>query len=202
VALVIIVVAKFVEGAWITILVIPCVIALLLVIHRYYERIAQEIQAGPFDVDDPRPPVLLVAVQEWNRLTDKALRLAVTLSSDVIAIHLSRLAGPQTEGDHEHMQAKWRRNVEQPAAAAGVPVPRLVILPAARRRIHEPILKFVQELEERFEARRVVVLVPEIVKRHWYQHILHAHHAWRLRRQLLLHGGSRLTIMNVPWYAD
>ena len=38
-----------------------------------------------------------------------------------------------------------------------------------------------------------------VVKRHWYQHLLHAHHAWRLRRKLLLHGGSRLTIMNVPW---
>jgi hypothetical protein len=92
--------------------------------------------------------------------------------------------------------------VEQPATAAGVPVPRLVILPAARRRIHEPILKLVEELEQRFEARRIVVLVPEIVKRHWYQHLLHAHHASRLRRKLLLHGGSHLTIMNVPWYAD
>src|SRR5690349_14398584 len=200
-ALIIIVVAKFVEGAWITILVIPCVIALLLTIHRYYRRVAGEIQAGPLEVADPRPPILLVAVQEWNRLTDKALRLAVTLSPDVIAIHLSRLAGPQA-AEHAHLQAKWRHNVEQPAEAAGVPVPRLVILPAQRRRIHEPILKFVKELEQRFGSRRVVVLVPEIVKRHWYQHLLHAHHAWRLRRQLLLHGGSRLTIMNVPWYAD
>jgi amino acid transporter len=201
VALVIIVVAKFMEGAWITILVIPCVIALLLIIHRYYQRVARAVQAGPLEVADPRPPILLVAVQEWNRLSDKALRLAVTLSPDVIAIHLSRLTGPQSE-EREHLQAKWRRDVEEPAAAAGLPVPRLVILPAPRRRIHEPILKFVNELEERFGARRIVVLVPEIVKRHWYQHLLHAHHAWRLRRQLLLHGGSRLTIMNVPWYAD
>ncbi len=201
-ALVIIVIAKFSEGAWITILVIPCVIALLLAIHRYYARVAAETQTGALDLHDTRPPILVVAVQEWNRLAEKALRLAVTLSPDVVAVHLSHLAGPEADERGEALKAQWRREVEAPAAATGVPAPRLVILPATRRAIHEPILKLVDELEQRFGTRRVVVLVPEIVKRHWYQHILHAHQAWQLRRQLLLHGGSRLTIMNVPWYVD
>jgi hypothetical protein len=201
-ALAIIVIAKFTEGAWITILVIPCVIALLFTIHRYYARLETETHGGPLALRDTRPPILLVAVQEWNRLADKALRLAVTLSPDVIAIHLTELAGPQAEEHGEFLQAQWRRDVEGPAEAAGVSPPRLVILPAARRAIHEPILKFVADLEQKFGTRRVVVMVPEVVKRHWYQHVLHAHHAWQLRRQLLLHGGSRLTIMNVPWYAD
>jgi amino acid transporter len=201
-AFVIIIVAKFTEGAWITILVIPCVIALLLAIHHYYALVASEVQTGPLDVEDTRPPILLVAIQEWDRLAGKALRFAVTLSPDVIAIHLTHLMGPQTDEEDGHLEAQWRREVERPAAAAGLPVPRLVVLPATRRAIHEPILKFVKEMEEKFGERRIVVMVPEIVKRHWYQHILHAHHAWRLRRQLLLHGGARLTIMNVPWYVD
>lgn len=124
------------------------------------------------------------------------------MSPDVVAIHLTQLMGPQTEEEGGHLQAQWCRDVERPAAAVGLPVRRLVVLPATRRAIHEPILKFVEELEERFGERGIVVMVPEIVKHHWYQHILHAHYAWRLRRQLLLHGGSRLTIMNVPWYVD
>ncbi|HLH88585.1 MAG TPA: APC family permease [Xanthobacteraceae bacterium] len=201
-ALIVIVIAKFTEGAWITILMIPCVIALLLVIHRYYARIAAETRADPLDLHDTRPPVLLVAVQEWNRLAEKALRLATTLSPDVIAVHLSELTGPQAEERGKFLKARWRRDVEEPAAAAGVPAPQLMVLPAARRAIHEPILKLVDKLEERFGTRRVVVLVPEIVKRRWYQHLLHAHHAWQLRRQLVLHAGSRVTIMNVPWYVD
>jgi len=201
-ALGIIVIAKFTEGAWITILVIPCVIALLLTIHHYYARVANETQSGPLALHDARPPILLVAVQEWNRLAEKALRLAVTLSPDVIAIHLTDLAGPQADEHGEILRAQWRRDVERPAAAAGVQPPRLVILPAARRAIHEPILKFAEELEYKSGTRRIVVMVPEIVKRHWYQHILHAHYAWQLRRQLMLHGGSRLTVMNVPWYVD
>ncbi len=202
VALGIIVIAKFTEGAWITIVVIPCVIALLLAVHSYYVRLASETEAGTIDLEDTRPPILLVTVQDWDRLASKALRLAVTLSPDVIGIHLTHLAGPQAESRTERLQEQWRRDVQDPAAAAGVPAPRLVILPAARRAIHEPILKLVEELEQRFGMRRVVVLVPEIVKRHWYQHVLHSHHAWRLRQQLLLHAGSRLTVMNVPWHID
>jgi amino acid transporter len=201
-ALVIITIAKFTEGAWITLLVIPCVIILLLTIHRYYAHVATTVQVGALEFDDSRPPIFLVAVQEWNRLASKALRLAVTLSPDVIAVHLAQLTGPQNESHGERMRADWRRDVEAPAAAAGLPVPRLVVLPAGRRAIHEPILKFVEELEARFGQRRVVVLVPEIIKRHWYQHLLHSHHAWQLRRKLLLHGGSRVTVMNVPWYVD
>ncbi len=201
-ALVIIVLAKFTEGAWITILVIPAVIGLLLTIHHYYARLASEAKAGPLEVRDLRPPVLLVAVRDWDELAGKALRFAISLSPDVIALHLTKLEGPEAEEHGELMQERWRHEVERPAAEAGVPVPRLVILPAAQRAIHQPILKFVEELQTRFGTRRVVVLIPEIVKRHWYQHILHTHHAWQLRRQLELHGGSQLTIMNVPWHLD
>ncbi|MBV9239806.1 MAG: APC family permease [Xanthobacteraceae bacterium] len=202
VALVIIVIAKFGEGAWITMLVIPCVIALLLTVHSYYDRLTKEVEVGAIDLDDTRPPILLVTVQRWDRLASKALRLAITLSPDVIGIHLTHLAGPEAKSHTEDLQEQWHRDVETPAATAGVPLPRLIILPAARRAIHEPILKLVEELEERFGKRRIVVLVPEIVKRHWYQYVLHSHHAWRLRQQLLLHGGSRVTIMNIPWHVD
>jgi amino acid transporter len=202
-ALVIIIVAKFTEGAWITVLVIPCVIVLLKVIHGYYSRLASEVEEpGPLALHDTRPPILLVAVQDWNRLTEKALRLALTLSPDVIGIHLTKLAGPQAEEHGRALRDTWRNNVEEPAEAAGIPPPRLVILPAETRAIHEPILKFAQELEVKFGTRRLIVFVPEVIKRQWYQHILHAHYAWRLRSQLMQHGGTRLTVMNVPWYLD
>jgi amino acid transporter len=202
-ALVIIVIAKFIEGAWITILAIPCVIVLLRTIRRYYDRLEAEVRdLQPLSLHDARPPILLLAVQDWNRLTEKALRLAMTLSPDVIGIHLTRLAGPQAEEQGRELRERWRQNVEAPAVEAGVPPPRLVILPAEHRAIHEPILKFAQELEAKFGTRRLVVFIPEVVKRHWYQHILHAHQARRLRSQLLRHGGTRLNVMNVPWYLD
>ncbi len=200
-ALIIIIVAKFIEGAWITLLVIPCVIVLLKAIHRYYAHLAANTkEAGPLKLDDTQPPIFLLAVQDWNRLTEKALRLALTLSPDVIGIHLSHLAGPQAEEHGRQLRKAWEKNADQPAQAAGLRPPRLVILPAEYRSIHEPVLKFAHELQARFGSRRIVVLIPEIIKRRWYHYILHANYAGRLRAGLLKGGGSRLTVMDVPWY--
>lgn len=47
-------------------------------------------------------------------------------------------------------------------------------------------------------AGEIAVLIPEIVRIHWYQYPLHTDYAGHLRRQLLLHGGTRLTVVNVP----
>ncbi len=176
---------------------------ILKLVRGYYDRLAINVrETGPLKLHDTRPPILLVIIQDWNRVAEKAVRLALTLSPDVIAIHLTHLAGPQVEEHGEKLRGIWRTDVEQPSVRAGLPAPRLVILPAPQRSIYEPVLKFAQELESRFESRRLLVLIPEIVKEHWYQHILHTHYARRLRSQLLAHGGSRLTVMNVPWHLD
>ena len=68
------------------------------------------------------------------------------------------------------------------------------------RAIHEPILKLARELEDKFPRRSIAVLIPELVKQRWYQRLLHTHRARRLRSKLLRQGGTRLTIINVPWY--
>ncbi|MDB5640047.1 MAG: ydaO [Bradyrhizobium sp.] len=46
------------------------------------------------------------------------------------------------------------------------------------------------------------MLIPEVVKRHWWQHLLHSHRARRLANSLLLYSGSRLAVMIVPWYLN
>ena len=200
-ALSVIVIAKFTEGAWITILVIPCVIALLKVIRRYYDELAARMRdPNPLTIGRTTSPIILVAVQEWNRLTDRAITLALSLSPDVIAIHLTQLSGPEGEEHDRTLQAQWRTDVQDPVSAAGRNPPRMMTLQAQYRAIHEPVLKLIEELQTKFD-RRVVVLIPEIVKRRWYQHLLHAHRARYLRTQLQRHG-SGLTIINVPWNLD
>jgi hypothetical protein len=75
-------------------------------------------------------------------------------------------------------------------------------LRAQYRALHEPVLKFAHELQEKSAGRSIAVLVPEIMKQRWYQHLLHAHRARRLRKQLLRNGGSRLTVISVPWHLE
>ena len=201
-ALVVIVVAKFVEGAWITLLVIPAVIALLKSIRGYYLRLQQSLHdPTPLTLNGLAAPIVIVAIENWNQLADRAIALALTLSPHVLALHLSELAGPE-EGANQKLMERWERNVAAPARAAGFPPPRLVIRQAAYRAIHEPVLQLARDLELEHPGRSIAVLVPELVKERWYQNLLHTRRAQRLRSALLRHGGTRLTVINLPWYME
>jgi amino acid transporter len=201
-ALVIIAVAKFVEGGWITILAIPCVILLHKSIKRYYDGIDEHLRdEAPLEFLPRKPPVVLVTTREWNRLTDKALGLAMQLSPDVTAVHLAALEGPDVEGEERTLREQWAKDVEKPAAAAQYPnPPKLVFLSAPYRRIHVPLLKLIKELEEENPDRTIAVLIPELVKRHWWEYLLSSQRAWRLRSAVLDFGGQRVVVIGVPWY--
>src|SRR6195256_347898 len=69
ISLVVILMAKFVDGAWITVLTIPCVLALLRLTKRYYTQIDRQLmEEGPVSFDDVTPPVVIVPIRDWNRL--------------------------------------------------------------------------------------------------------------------------------------
>ncbi len=200
-ALIVIIAAKFMEGAWITILAIPCVIALLKAIKRYYDELGLRMRdEGRLQLHRSKPPIVLVATEGWNRLTDRALDFALSLSPDVIAVHLTKLEGPDVDREEQALRRKWSSDVERPARELGIRPPRLALIQAPYRRIHVPLLKLVERLEAEHPARRIAVLIPELVKRKWWQHLLHTHRARRLRDALLRYGGSRLMVINVPWY--
>jgi hypothetical protein len=194
--LVIIIVAKFTEGAWITILVIPCVIVLLKAIRHYYDELTFRLRDdGRLDLHRSKPPIVLVATEGWNRLTDKALDFALSFSPDVIAVHLTKLQGPDADQETQSLRRKWSRDV-------GLRPPRLMVLQVPYRRIHVPLLQLTEQLEAEHPYRTIAVLIPEIVKRRWWENLLHTHRARRLRNALLHYGGSRLVVINAPWYLE
>ena len=202
-ALAIIVIAKFIEGAWITIVVIPCVILLLRAIRGYYDELAVRLHNDrPLQLRRSKPPIVLVATEGWNRLTDKALGFALGLSPDVVAVHMTKEG--EAEGDEEErsLREKWATDVEAPARALGLRPPHLVTLQAPYRRIHVPLLQFVEQTQVEHPSRTIAVLIPEVMKHRWWQHLLHTHRARRLRYALLRYGGSGLIVMNAPWHLE
>jgi amino acid transporter len=201
-ALVIIVIAKFTEGGWITIVAIPCVIALLKGIHRYYTDVDSALRDDDqLQFRPSKPPFVLVMTRQWDRLTDKALSLAMELSPDVIAVHLAALEGPDVGEQERKLREQWARDVEDSAVAAQAPnPPRLVFLSAPFRRIHAPLLKLINELEQKDPGRTIAVMIPELVKRRWWEHLLSNHRARRLRNAVLEYGGPRVVVIAVPWY--
>jgi len=203
VALLIIIAAKFAEGAWIVLIAIPCVIYLLKRIHRYYSTLEARLQdQGQLDLQHNQPPIALVAIEGWNRLADHALLFATRITSDVIALHFTELEGPDVDEHSRRLRERWTYKVEAPARAAGRRPPQLVLTRAPYRRMAEPLLQFIADLERKEPAREIAVLLPEVVKKHWWQYILHGYRVRRLHAALLSHGGSRVVVVEVPWYLE
>ncbi|MBV9151353.1 MAG: APC family permease [Alphaproteobacteria bacterium] len=199
-SLAVILIAKFVEGAWITVLTIPCVLALLKLTKRYYTQINRQLrEPGPIALGDVRPPILIVPIREWDRLAERAVQYALRLSSDVVAVHLTRLEGPDAEEHAERLRRRWHHEVETPARAAGLQPPRLVQIPSPYRSITAPLLKFVLQLRERDPGRALTVAIPDLVEAHWWDHLMHTRRVHRIRETLLRHGGPQLAVVLVPW---
>jgi amino acid transporter len=202
-ALAVIIAAKFLEGAWITLLAIPLLILLFKVIHGYYERVGRELwEPRPLDLKVNDPPVVVIPTESWNRLTRKALRFAMLLSPEVIAVHLSALAGEDAEEETRTLREQWEVDVQRPARQARLPLPRLVCLKSPYRQFLEPLLRFLKSVEQEFPGRTIAVVVPELIKDRWWQHALHNRRARLLRMALLREGGERVVVIGVPWHLE
>jgi hypothetical protein len=175
---------------------------LLKAIHRYYANVDAALRDDDqLQFRPSKPPFVLVMTRQWDRLTDKALSLAMELSPDVIAVHLAALEGPDVGELERKLREQWARDVEDSAVAAqAANPPRLVFLSAPFRRIHAPLLKLINDLQEKEPERTIAVMIPELVRRHWWEHLLSNHRARRLRNAVLDYGGSRVAVIAVPWY--
>ena len=199
-SLAVILVAKFVEGAWITVLTIPLVLALLKLIKRYYTQIDRQlIDEGPIALSDLAPPIVIVPIREWNRLAERAVQYALRLSNEIIAVHLTRLEGPDADEHAERLRRRWQHEVERPARAAAVNPPRLVQIPSPYRSIVAPLLKFVLQIRQRSPDRAIMVVIPALVEAHWWDHLMHTQRVQQLRKTLMRHGGPQLAVLLVPW---
>ena len=200
-ALLVITAAKFLEGAWIVALAIPLTVGTLLLVHRYYARINRLLRPRrDFAVEETEPPTVLVAYEERNRVTDRALRFAMTLSPDVIAVHLLHLQGPDQEPvELAELREQFAREVCEPVTSAGQTPPRLLQIPAPYREIEGPLLRLVERIDADTPGRSVAIIIPEMIMRHWWQRLLHGRRAARLRAALLERAGPRLMVVTSPW---
>jgi amino acid transporter len=202
VALAIILVAKFVSGAWLTVIVIPCTLLLLLQIHGYYRRIDQQLCNGADRALDLRmrgEPAVLVPVGAWNQATRKAIEYALGLSHDVTALHVTTLQGEDLDDQAQDLRADWRRFVEEPARNAGIAAPKLRMVNSQFRSVVAPLLREIEAVHRRMPGRQVFVILPQIVEEHWWEVLLQTHRERRLRSRLIRFGGPYIAVIGVPW---
>jgi amino acid transporter len=181
-------VTKFVDGAWIVLILIPALVAVFFHIHRHYRDVAAALSLEDYG---PLPPVarhrVIMPVSGVHRGTLAALRYARDLSADVTAVHVSL-----DPAEAERLQKKWEQWGD------GV---RLVILDSPYRLLLEPLVGYIQEIaDQRQPNETITIVVPQFVSRRWWNGWLHTQAAIMLRLALLLRPG--IVITDVPYQVE
>jgi hypothetical protein len=192
---VVVLVAKFVEGAWITALLILVMILLMRAVKRHYVRVAKETFLDrPIVPAEVTEPIVIVPIDRWSRITEKALSFALSMSKDIRCLHV------QIADEPDDICRDFERDVAGPLRKAGKCVPKLEILHSPYRYVLQPMIDYILLVEKESKFHKVCVLVPELVVRHWWENLMHNRRADLLKVILLVRGNQRIIVINIPWY--
>ena len=194
VTLVVVLVAKFTSGAWITAILVPAIIAVMYGIKRHYKRVAKEMaDPTPLRLTGLEQPLVVIPMARWDKVSEKAIRFGMLMSEEVKVVNV--------QSDREaRFDSVWEEMVMRPIREGGRALPELVSVPSAFRTIRTPLLDYILQLENENPGRKVAVLLPEIVVRHWWENLLHNQRVQLLKVLLLLRGNQRIVVVNIPWY--
>jgi amino acid transporter len=195
ITVVVVLAAKFTEGAWITVILIPSLLAFMVTVRRHYDELFREIELKePLNLTHLAPPIVIIPIQGWTRIAEKAVRFAMNVSPEV---HVVQVRDSDKLPD---LSEVWVHLVEGPALELGVAPPKLTVIPSPFRTLFRPILDFVDDISIENPGRHISVLIPELVERHWRHYFLHNQRATVLKAMLLVKGNQHINVVNVPWY--
>jgi amino acid transporter len=193
----VVLVAKFTDGAWITALLIAVMIVFMHSVKRHYVRVDKQTYLDlPIVPSEVKEPIVVVPMDRWSRVTEKALAFALSMSDEVRCLHV------QVGEEQDEICKVWEPDVAVPLRAAGRTVPKLVILKSPYRYVLQPVVDYILGEECKSADRSVCVLVPELVVRHWWENLLHNRRSDLLKVILLVRGNQRIVVINIPWYLD
>jgi hypothetical protein len=193
----VVLVAKFVDGAWITALLVALMIAAMRLVHRHYVRVARETDLDrPIVPAEVSKPIVILPIDRWSRISEKGLSFALSMSDDIRCVHVQ--IGEETDP----FCAEWEEKIASPLRSAGKCIPKLITLKSPYRYVLQPVVDYVLGVERETDYHKVCVLVPELVVRHWWESMLHNRRADLLKVILLLRGNRRIIVINIPWYLE
>jgi amino acid transporter len=192
VAFVVIGVSKFVEGAWITAILIPTLVVIFLKIRSHYLGIGRQLSLRGLS-PSPRPPPaprVVIPVSGVHRGMADAVAFARSISNNVTAVYIELEPGAG-ESVREVWQDWW-------------PDVPLVIVPSPYRSIVGPLLDFLDETDRQHnDGQQATVVLPEFVPARWWHALLHNQSAWLIKAALLYrrrqHGFQRV-IIDIPYH--
>ncbi|SOD74078.1 amino acid/polyamine/organocation transporter (APC superfamily) [Jatrophihabitans sp. GAS493] len=182
--LVIVTATKFTKGAYLVLIAMPLLYALMRGINKHYNRVSRELDAPVAGLTLPARNHVVVLVSKLHKPTLRALSYARATRPDT----LTALTVSMDDDETRSLLADWERH--------DLPVP-LTIIESPFREVTTPVVDYVRKLREDRPNDVVSVFIPEYVVGHWWEHLLHNQSALRLKGRLLFQPGVMVT--SVPW---
>ncbi|WP_432851991.1 APC family permease [Amycolatopsis sp. CA-161197] len=186
--LIIVLITKFLLGAWIAIAAMVAIFALMTAIRKHYDRVAEELkELGDTPTVLPSRNHAIVLVSKLHRPTLRALAYAKAMRPDV----LEAVTVNVDDADTRRLTAEWE--------AHKFKVP-LKVVESPYREITKPVLDYVKRVRGDNPRNVVTVFIPEYVVGHWWEQVLHNQSALRLKGRLLFQPG--VIVASVPWQLE
>ncbi|MEU8243252.1 APC family permease [Actinoplanes missouriensis] len=182
--LIVVLITKFLLGAWIAIAAMVVIYGVMLAIHRHYTRVAEELKPTDERPILPSRNHAVVLVSKVHQPTLRAVAYARATRPDSITAVTVNVDDQDTRA----IQAEWERRQ--------IPVP-LTVVDSPYREITRPIIDFVKSVRRASPRDVVTVFVPEYVVGRWWENLLHNQSALRIKGRLLFEPGVMVT--SVPW---
>jgi amino acid transporter len=184
IVLVIVSLTKGLEGAWIIILLIPCLVMLFRATRRHYDHVAAQLSVRNTAPEPRRHNAVLVPISGIQQAVLGALGYARSLAEDVRAVYVD--VDPAATAQ---IRSEW------PRWGGGT---RLVTLDSPFRSLMEPLLEYIEAVQREDPAGYVTVVLPEFIPARWWHHLLHNQRALLIKGALLFR--PRVIVTSVPFH--
>jgi hypothetical protein len=185
VVLIVLIITKFVHGAWIVVFLIPLLVLMFRKVHRHYEEVAKQLTMEGVEKLRPIRHEVIVPISGIHRGVVRALEYAKSIAPD----HVTAVYVDLDEEATKSLRERWTK------FAGDI---ELVVLASPYRALTRPLLRYIDRVERDHKDDLVTIVLPEFVPAKWWQHLLHNQSSLTLKAALLFKEGVIVT--NVPYH--
>ncbi|GIV17886.1 MAG: amino acid permease [Armatimonadota bacterium] len=186
IVLLVIIVEKGPQGAWVVLVVIPILMWIFTQVNRHYQKVRARLTLKDYEPQPLPPHTVLVLVPDVHRGVIPALEYAREISKDYRAVHIE--INPM---DTQRLKERWEQ--------WGGDMP-LVIIESPYRSLIGPLVEYVRQVRQDHPRHLITVVLPEFVVTKWWERALHNNSAFLIK--LALGNVRDVVITNVRYYLD
>ena len=185
IVLFVLVITKFIHGAWIVVVLIPMLVMMFRAIHRHYLEVAKQLTTEGLEALRPIRHEVIVPVSGIHRGVLRALQYAESIAPGHVTAVYINLDDETTQ----KLREKWKQ------WAGGV---ELVVLASPYRSLVGPLIRYVNRTMKEHDDQMVTVVLPEFIPAKWWQHLLHNQSSLLLKGALLFK--PDVIVTSVPYH--